>query len=92
MISKPRNVQSFSNRTDTLFLNDSYLLKGLAKAGLTIQQLLDANLLNLKKDANKLPDFSKNSDDFVGMVQAKLKNSNATNLHKIVDVLKKPKK
>ena len=92
MISKPRNVQSFSNRMDDSFLNDSYLLKGLAKAGLTIQQLLDANLLNLRPDADKLPDLSQSSEEFIQMVKDKLRNTHAQNLHKIVDVLKKPSK
>jgi len=77
MINKPKNVQSFSSAHDSSFLNDSYLLKGLAKAGLTIQELLDANLLNLRPDADKIPDFSQNSDEFIQMVKDKLKNSHA---------------
>ena len=71
------------------FLEDNILLHGLKSFGITIDELLEANLKNLDPNAYKPiePRF-KDQDEFVVNVQKNLQSPVVRSLKSIVDIIK----
>jgi len=90
----PKNTLSSAllNAEKSEFLQDNVLLQGLKTFGISINQLLEANLANLEPGAYEPVKLRfKDQNEFVEKVTENLQSPVVRSLRSIVDVIK-PKK
>lgn len=87
----PKNflAAQVNSASQSEFLEDNILLHGLKSFGITIDELLAANLKNLDPNAYKPiePRF-KNQEEFITSVQKNLQSPVVRSLKSIVDIIK----
>ena len=68
-----KNTMAAANSQPSEFLEDNVLMQGLKSFGITIEQLLEANLVNMEPNAYApIKKKYKNMDEFVEKVQSHL--------------------